>query len=189
MKHTVYLFAACLMLLASLPAAADTLKICFHYGCKAETAVNVSAVVKQQLAARFAGVADAAAEREAVRDAVQQLYLNAGRQSPIYQDKGGNFSDGTAEGRMDCVDHSSNSTTFLNYLAAQGWLKFHSVGKPVYRLPRIIDLHYAAQLIENENGGKWVVDSWFEDFGAAPAIVDWPAWKKGWRPSDAHAQK
>ena len=121
---------------------------------------------------------------DAVRDAVQQLYLNAGAQSPIYQDKGGNFRDGLAEGRMDCADHSTNTTTFLNYLAAQGWLQYHSVGKPVYRLPRIIDLHYAAQLIENGSGEKWAVDSWFEDFGAPPAVVDLKSWKKGWKPPE-----
>lgn len=163
-------------------AAADHMKICFHYGCKAETNVSVRADTRAQLAQLFQTVDNPAAEREAVRDAVQQLYLNAGAQSPIYQDKGGNFSDGLAEGRMDCADHSTNTTTFLNYLAQQGWLKFHTVGKPVYRLPRIIDLHYAAQLIENGSGEKWVVDSWFEDFGAAPALVEYVRWKKGWRP-------
>ena len=103
--------------------------------------MNVDADARARLQALFQHINSAAAERDAVRDAVQQLYLNAGAQSPIYQDKGGNFRVGLAEGRMDCAYHSTNTTTFLNYLAAQGWLQYHSVGKPVYRLPRIIDLH------------------------------------------------
>ncbi|MDO5638367.1 MAG: hypothetical protein Q4G28_00680 [Neisseria sp.] len=158
------------------------MQVCFRYGCKSSAYVAVSADTRMQLQQLFQTIDSPAAERAAIREAVRQLYLNAGSQSPIYQDKGGNFRDGTAEGRMDCVDHSSNTTTFLNYLAAQGRLKFHTVGKPVYRLPRIIDLHYAAQLVETGSGEKWVVDSWFEDFGAAPAVVEYVRWKKGWRP-------
>ena len=169
---------------AAQAAQSERMQICFRYGCKSNTYVTVAPDTRAQLQALFQNIDSAEAERDAVRDAVQQLYLNAGKQSPIYADKGGNFHDGLAEGRMDCADHSTNSTTFLNYLAAQGWLKFHSVGKPVYRLPRIIDLHYAAQLIENENGEKWVIDSWFKDFGAPPAVVDLKTWKKGWRPKD-----
>ena len=144
---------------AAQAAAPERMQICYRYGCKADTYVNVDAGTRARLQALFQNINSAAAERDAVRDAVQQLYLNAGAQSPIYQDKGGNFRDGLAEGRMDCADHSTNTTTFLNYLAAQGWLQYHRVGKPVYRLPRIIDLHYAAQLIENGSGEKWAVDS------------------------------
>lgn len=169
---------------AAQAAAPERMQICYRYGCKADTYVNVDADARARLQALFQHINSAAAERDAVRDAVQQLYLNAGAQSPIYQDKGGNFRDGLAEGRMDCADHSTNTTTFLNYLAAQGWLQYHSVGKPVYRLPRIIDLHYAAQLIENGSGEKWAVDSWFEDFGAPPAVVDLKSWKKGWKPPE-----
>lgn len=164
--------------------ADDVMSICHWYGCKATDEVKVSLVERDKLAAMFQKDGNPVEEREDIRAAVQELYLNAGRQSLIYQDKGGNFHDGTSPGRMDCVDHSTNSTTFLNYLAKNGWLKFHRVGKPVYRYPHIIDLHYAALLEEIDNGSKWVVDSWFKDFGQPPEIVGLAEWKKGWRPSE-----
>lgn len=162
--------------------ATDYLNVCHLYRCKASTQIKVEHDTRQQIGALFEQVHDAAAERLAVKQAVLAMYLNAGRQSPIYQDKGGNFRDGSAVGRMDCADHSTNTTLFLNYFAAQGWLKFHRVGQPVYRLPHIIDLHYAALLEDIATGEGWVVDSWFKDFGQAPEVVPLAVWKKGWKP-------
>ncbi|MCP1661286.1 hypothetical protein [Neisseria perflava] len=162
--------------------ADDYLKICHAYHCKAESTFKISDGERVQLAARFAAAGNAAAEREAVRQAVLAVYLAAGRQTPVYQDKGGNFRDGSSPGRMDCADHSNNDTAFLQYFARNGWLKFHTVGKPVYRAPRFLDLHYAAQLVEKDDGSRWVVDSWFEDFGKPPVVVEYALWKKGWKP-------
>lgn len=161
---------------------ADTLPLCYHYGCKREARFEVAADDKQRLSRLLAGGATAEAEREAVRSAIQQLYLTAGKSTPIWQDKGGNFSDGGAEGRMDCVDHSSNVTTFLRYLQDQGWLRFHSVSKPAWRAPWIVNLHYTAVLHDSDSGQDWAVDSWFKDFGAQPEVVPLAIWKEGYSP-------
>lgn len=173
---------AWLCLLAFGNSHADTLPLCYHYGCSREAHVNVDDDSRRWLAAVLADGATAEAEREAVRSAVQQLYLMAGKSAPIWQDKGGNFSDGGAEGRMDCVDHSSNVTTFLHYLQEQGWLRFHSVAKPAWRAPWIVNLHYTAVLRDNGSGLDWAVDSWFKDFGALPEVVPLAIWKEGYSP-------
>ncbi|MGL6070944.1 hypothetical protein [Craterilacuibacter sp.] len=120
-----------------------------------------------------------AEERAAIAQAVQRLYLAAAEHAPIAADRGGNFADGSADGRMDCVDHSQNDTTFLQYLAQQGLLQHHRVAAPVWRAPWIIDLHYASQIIEIASETPWVVDSWFFDFGHEPVVVPYQQWKKG----------
>ena len=161
---------------------ADALPLCYHYGCKRDSHFEVGADDKQHLARLLSDDATAEAERAAVKAAVRELYLMAGRSTPIWQDKGGNFLDGTADGRMDCVDHSRNVTTFLNYLQEQGWLRFHTVGKPVWRAPRFLDLHYTAVLHDSGNGEDWAVDSWFKDFGVPPEVVPLAIWKEGYSP-------
>ena len=139
-KQPVALLMAMVLVSSNMASvqAQESLTICFHYGCRQTALVRVAESQRLQLAKLFVKIADAAAERQALALAVQKLYLNAGEQSPIWQDKGGNFNDGAAKGRMDCVDHSTNTTTFLNYLARQGWLKYHRITPPVYRLPRLI---------------------------------------------------
>ena len=87
-----------LCLLAIGNSHADTLPVCYYYGCKREARFEVGADDKQRLARLMANGATAEAEREAVKAAVQQLFLMAGKSTPIWQDKGRNFPDGGAEG-------------------------------------------------------------------------------------------
>ncbi|AXE34143.1 hypothetical protein [Chromobacterium phragmitis] len=172
-----------LLLALLLPAArADALNICYHYGCSRHAQFGISEEEHDWLATRLARADSASAEREAVADAVLALYRIAARTTPIWQDRGGNFRDGPAEGRMDCVDHSSNVTTFLNYLQRQGWLKFHRAAPPEWRAPWILDLHYTGVLRDNTDGQNWAVDSWFKDFGEPPVVVPLSVWMTGYEP-------
>ena len=182
LKRILCLLALCGGLMGSPMSMAAGIQICYHYGCKKTAVIQVAPLLQQQLADLFRPVVNAAGERQAMAVAVQRLYQTAGQQSPIFADKGGNFADGSADGRMDCVDHSSNSTAFLQYLAQQGWLKFHRVTQPVYRAPRFFDLHYAARVETLDAAQSWVVDSWFHDFGSAPEVVEQAVWQQGWVP-------
>ncbi len=181
-KRIFCVLALCGGLLGSQMSAAAGIQICYHYGCKKTAVIQVEPRLQQQLADLFHQVVDTQGERQAMAIAVQRLYQTAGQQSPIFADKGGNFADGSADGRMDCVDHSSNSTAFLRYVAQQGWLQFHRVTKPVYRAPRFFDLHYAARVEALDSAQSWVIDSWFHDFGTAPEVVEQTVWQQGWAP-------
>ncbi|MCD4500087.1 hypothetical protein [Chromobacterium vaccinii] len=172
-----------LLLALLLPVArADGLNICYHYGCSRHAQFDISDEEHDWLAARMSRSDSAASEREAVADAVLTLYRIAARDTPIWQDKGGNFRDGPAQGRMDCVDHSSNVTTFLNYLQRQGWLKFHRAAPPEWRAPWILDLHYTGVLHDNAANQDWAVDTWFKDFGEPPVVVPLSVWMTGYEP-------
>ncbi|WP_235930217.1 hypothetical protein [Craterilacuibacter sinensis] len=161
---------------------AEALTICYHYGCSKSASFFPAADTRDEVAALFKQVASAPEERAAISLAVQRLYREAAQHAPIASDKGGNLADGTADGRMDCVDHSQNDTTFLHYLARQGLLQHHRVADTVWRAPWIIDLHYASRIIETADDSNWVVDSWFFDFGHEPVIVPYQLWKKGYHP-------
>ncbi|MBY0346443.1 MAG: hypothetical protein K2P98_06220 [Neisseriaceae bacterium] len=162
---------------------ADTLPICYQYGCKIEQNIQIPNTILAQVQADFAEVESAEQERQALALALRVLYLFAGSITPISVDKGGNFHDGTAIGRMDCIDHSSNTTTFLTYLANHNLLRFHQVGKKAFRAPWILNSHYAAQLVEIADGSAWVVDTWFKDFGELAVIVPYDLWHAGYEPN------
>ncbi|POZ62293.1 hypothetical protein [Chromobacterium alticapitis] len=171
-----------LLLLALPPAFADALNICYHYRCSRQTSFEVTDEAQAWLATRLARADSPQSERAAVADAVQTLYFLAAQDSPIWQDRGGNSHDGPAEGRMDCVDHSSNVTTFLRYLDRQGWLKYHHAAPSEWRAPHILDLHYTGVLHDVAAKQDWAVDTWFKDFGEPPVVVPLSVWMTGYEP-------
>ncbi len=171
-----------LLLAAATAVQAGGAKVCYGYGCRQQVQVTILPEEAQRLAAYFAEVETAADERQALASALQDWYHIAAQHTPIAQDKGGNASDGTATGKMDCVDHSETDTAFLNYVQRQGWLRHHDVLAPAYRAPRFFDLHYASQVREQNGGKAWVIDTWFHDFGARPEVLPLTTWAEGWSP-------
>jgi hypothetical protein len=167
---------------ASAPAVADEVAICFNYGCNERAVVQLSPFELGRVQAEFARVDSPAAERAALARAVAWLYFDAGAQSPIWRDRGGNFDDDDAQpGRMDCIDHSTNTTAFLRLIERRGWLRFHVVDARVMR-GRLLSEHWAARVVERESKAEWVVDTWFLDPGLPALVFPLGAWLDGAEP-------
>lgn len=171
-----------LALLISTAAAADELSVCYNYSCREQALVTFKLRELKTLKSILKASSDAAAERAAIARALGQMRVFAGEQSPTYRDKGENIYDDELDGRMDCIDHASNSTTYLRLLVKRGWLKHHRVIEPVMRAPLFLDVHWAAAIEENLTGAKFAVDSWFFDHGAPADIFPLDAWLAGARP-------
>ena len=99
------------------------------------------------------------------------MYAIAGEQTPVWRDKGGNYADGGENGKMDCIDHSTNTTAFLRLLEARGWLRFHDVLEPLMRRRFFFAVHWAARIRERETQKVYVVDSWYFDNGHPAAGI------------------
>jgi hypothetical protein len=180
MRTAIRIFAVALALAAGA-APAEEVQICFNYGCK-EQAVSYSPLHLGQVQAQFVDADSPAGERAAIARAVAWLYFYAGAQSPIWRDRGGNFDDDdTQPGRMDCIDHSTNTTAYLQLIERHGWLKHHGVGERVLR-GRMLSDHWAARLVERGSKDEWVVDSWFLDPGLPAAVFPLQAWLDGAEP-------
>lgn len=174
-----------IVLSGAAPVARGTVAevaICFNYGCHDRQKIEVASDDLAPFRARFDHVASAEDEREAIRAAVAGLYTVAGRQSPIWRDRGGNFADDdTKHGRMDCIDHSANTTAFLRLIDRIGWLRHHAVGEPAVR-GRVFNVHWSATMTERATGVIFAVDSWFFDPGELPVIYTLKEWLAGRRP-------
>lgn len=178
----LYIILSLVCVLSSVPSFSQTLSVCYQANCLEKTSFTVSSDTRNQVGIFFSSVTSATEEREAIRHAVRRLYLEAAKYSPIASDRGGNFKDSSVKGRMDCVDHSRNDTTFLIYIQQQGWLNYHQIGEIVWRNPLLINLHYASQIIDINNGNSWVVDTWFLDFGKLATVIPYEQWKSGYSP-------
>jgi hypothetical protein len=170
---------ACAML-AGGGAFAEEVKICFNYGCKDAASVRFDPGALAEVKRLFADVATPQAEREAVARAMGALYFHAALQTPTWRDRGGNVDDDGADGRMDCIDHSTNTSAYLVLLERNGWLQFHSVADRVKR-GKLLAVHWGAQLSE-KGGPRWVVDTWFLDPGSPATIYPLEEWLDGARP-------
>lgn len=161
--------------------AEEEFPVCYNYGCHALAMVRLDAAQLKRIGNLFADADSPQAERAAIAQAVARLYAFAGEQTPIGADRGGNLDDGDSNGRMDCLDHSTNTTTWLALLERRGWVRFHALAEPVQR-GRVLNVHWGARVLEKPTGAAWVVDTWFLDPGHAASIYPLDAWMDGARP-------
>lgn len=177
------LAAALLVLGVSASASAsEEALICFNYACRDTAVIEFDEAQLKQVQGQFADAATPEAEREAVARAVGFLYFFAGQRSPVWRDRGGNYADGEVDGRMDCIDHSTNTTTFLDLLERRGWMRFHDVGERAER-GRLLSEHWTARIVERDGGAQFAVDTWFLDPGEPASIFTLEEWLDGaWPP-------
>ena len=165
----------------SYPALADstTLTVCYNFGCKSKGAVRPTNADINRLADLFSEVDSALEERTRIRLAIANMELIAARYLPTGNDIGGNYTQGMVEdGKQDCIDESTNTTSYLKFLDQQGWLHWHTVEERVHRAPYIFDDHWAAQIRERTTNEIYVVDSWYRDNGKPPVIQKLEDWKR-----------
>jgi hypothetical protein len=173
---------ALVLALGASAAAAEEVAVCFNYGCSEHAIVRYSPVQLGRVQGQFVDADSPVAERAAIARAVAWLYFYAGMQSPIWRDRGENFDDDASEpGRMDCIDHSTNTTAYLALIERYGWLRFHRVSPPVLR-GGMFDEHRAARVEERGSKDEWVIDTWFLDPGLPAAVFPLKAWLDGARP-------
>jgi hypothetical protein len=151
--------------------------VCHGFDCRNQTALTFSADDQQRLRALFAANADAAAERDAIRKAVQVFENAATAQLGVADKPKSDLSQTGQHGQMDCIDESTNTRTFLRYLESNGLLKHHTVQTNVTR-GVIFDGRYfhATAVIRDKGGQRWAVDSWYEPAGGPPDVMRLEEW-------------
>lgn len=192
MKWSVWCITAFLLGAISAANAAESVSVCFNYGCATESVVEFSDAQLKMLANQFAEAHTAPEERFAIRYAIGDMLRWAGEQSPISADKGGNLADQAVYGRMDCIDHATTTTRLLQIIEQHHWLKFHHVLESVRRVRFVVMQHFAAHIEQIKSHKEaevidpplqFVVDSWFFDNGKPAVILPLDEWLAGGGPS------
>ncbi|MBD5802027.1 hypothetical protein AZOA_14530 [Azoarcus sp. Aa7] len=141
---------ACLFAWGPLVQEAAAVEVCFNYGCANRVEVVLAEDRLADVADVLAQATDADSERAAIARAVGMMQRLSAGQAPIAADRGGNYRDDGVEGRMDCIDHSTTTTHFLELMAARGWLRFHRVLAVERRAPYVVLQHYSAMIEETD---------------------------------------
>jgi hypothetical protein len=165
-----------------------TLSVCYNWSCNNITRLQLStdelAEVKRYMDA-CAG--DRLFERlQRLRIGVWRMEVLVKQHIPeLANDLAVNDQEYALNGRTDCVDNATNTTTFLSILSDLGVLQGWAVGKSSVRDRLTKDVHWTATVIDEGNGRQWAVDSWFRPHGHLPFVSplsDWAAGRKPWEP-------
>ncbi|MCB1419515.1 MAG: hypothetical protein KDJ74_11150 [Notoacmeibacter sp.] len=162
------------------PAHAASLSVCHGYGCQFRKSLTLSAADEKKLSSIMAaGARSASAERKAMASAIAFLEKRSVQVLGTRDFAKAALTGGGRVGQMDCIDESTNSTTFLKHMASRDLLRHHRVEKPTSR-GVMVDGRYPhwTAVISAKNGDKWAVDSWFEPGGGKPDIMPLPEWRK-----------
>lgn len=158
--------------------------VCYNHGCNKADAIGLKADQWQSIRSIFQMPAKTAAEeRDKISRAIALLENLTGEIAGTLNDQGGNLKGIFKQKQMDCIDESTNTTTYLTMIEKEGWLVWHAVEDPSTRYPSILSWPHTTAVIRDIKGDQlYAVDSWFLDNGKPPAIVLLEVWKDGWRP-------
>lgn len=171
------------------PDGSVVLRICFNSSCERTEMLTFSyrdmEKVREQLA--FCPGQNIYDRLQRVRIAVWQMEALAQKYEPLLaNDREVNDREYGVNGRMDCVDNASNTTTYLDILTDLGQLPSWRVEAPSVRKPLDFNAtHWTAVLKDESTGKEWAVDSWFRPNGNLPFVLPLEAWKaetQGWLP-------
>lgn len=195
------LWIAAILLILALPLRAEKFlsddiiahptverfSVCLNHSCETVVTQKFSQEEWQRASAPLQHAAPtAAAERQAIGQALAVMEEIVGSHAGTRDDKGGNLRGFARPGQLDCIDESTNSTTYLFLLENAGLLRHHTLGARSTRFGLFVGMpHTTAVIRENATGRRYAVDSWFFDNGEPPAIVELSAWQAGWRPGES----
>lgn len=160
--------------------------VCHDYGCASVDQLALNGHEWQSIQHLFARTATSPdQEREFIARAIARFETIVGKRTGTWNDKGGDLKGLGQDGQMDCIDESTNTTTYLRLFAAHGLLHWHAVGAPATRGYFIFGWpHTTAAVRENATGEEYAVDSWFFDNGVDAVVIPLQQWRDGWSPPE-----
>ncbi|OOZ35400.1 hypothetical protein BOW51_11335 [Solemya velesiana gill symbiont] len=175
------------------PDGSVTLRICFNWSCASRQTVTFTAddiaLVKKRMA--ICSGSNIYERLQRVRIGIWQMERLAEKYQPLLaNDLSINDFEEDVEGRTDCIDNSSNTTTYLHILRDTGELPGWMISKPKMRLPWIItEVHWTAVITDTESRLPWSIDSWYRPNGHLPMVIPLQNWineENAWEPPFEH---
>lgn len=155
--------------------------VCFDHSCATVVTASLNDAEWRRAIAPFDGTATSAdQERAVIARSIAIFEEIIGGHFGTSVDLGGNLAGMFREGQLDCIDESTNTTTYLRMLEQHGLLRFHSVENTSTRFGLFVGMpHTTAVIRETASGQRYAVDSWFFDNGQPPYIASLRDWKAG----------
>jgi hypothetical protein len=166
--------------IAALPIAAagnSMFHVCYDFECATRQPVSLTDAEWQEIRRLFIPMSSSpGAERRRIRKAIALFETQVGRYTGTTADIGKNSTGNGKPGQMDCIDESTNTTTYLALLQNAGLLRWHTVGERIMRRRWVFGQHWGATIMDTTDGLRYVVDSWHLDNGKPPFIQELADW-------------
>jgi hypothetical protein len=160
--------------------------ICHGNSCRLRSDIALSETQWQRVREVFAAnPPDAIAERRLIAHAVGLMEDMVGPQAGTTGDAAGMGVHWNPDEQLDCIDETTNSTTYMRMMAADGLLGFHRVGMPAHRF--VLSAwgpSNTATIEEIATGKLYAVDSYFLANGEPASVLPLDLWMTGWMPED-----
>jgi hypothetical protein len=162
---------------------------CWGGTCAEVLQTSLTSTEWEQVRKRFDPAPEnAEAERETIRHAIGLLESLIGSKTGTTGDRAGTFGNSAYPGQLDCNDETTNTTSYLRMMIADGLIQFHEVLDTTTRGGFLIfGRHSSAVIAEKSTGSRFAVDSWFYDNGEPAVILPLAVWKSGWKPANNSA--
>ena len=160
--------------------------VCYDHSCATVVTDALSESEWQQVTEPLHSPAlDAARERAAIARAMAVFETMVGHHTGTSVDRGRNMAGFGRSGQLDCIDESTNTTTYLRLLDQAGLLRHHRVVERATRFGLFVGMPHSTAVIEElDSGNRFAVDSWFHDNGQPPHIVRLEDWRAGLDPEN-----
>lgn len=160
--------------------------VCHGHTCTVVSTVGLDDGQWNSIARLFAApAANPQQERGQIAAAIALFETIVGKLTGTAGDRPRNGYDRDWESQMDCIDESTNTTSYLKMLAHGGLLKWHAVEDRVTRSTFSLFFPHTTAVVRDLQSGKpWAVDSWFYANGERPVIIPLDEWKRGWEPPE-----
>lgn len=161
-------------------------RVCFGNSCRLHGRVSLTPEQWQQVRAVFdPPPVDALGERRAVAQAIAVLERFTGEQTGTSEDAPGMGVHLNPDEQLDCIDESTNSTSYLRMMAEDGLIKFHNVGFPAHRF--VLSAwgpSNTATMSDAASHKRYAVESYFRANGEPAYVLPLDVWIEGWTPED-----
>jgi len=164
----------------------DRFSVCFNHSCDTVVTQSLSVTEWSAMQALFDPPASSPLqERRNIARAIAQMEQLVGVKTGTDRDKGKNLQGLFSDGQMDCIDESTNTTSYLRMMVAAGLIHWHSIEDRQSRYPSPFSWpHTTAVIKDRQSEILYAVDSWFYQNGHQPVIIPLPEWKAGWDPDN-----
>jgi hypothetical protein len=162
----------------------ESFSVCRSYGCEIIDTESLSNRDISNIKNIFKTNSNEDIEKKNIKKHIAYMEREIGDRTGTSEDVGGTYVK-LGHNQQDCVDESTNTTTYLLLAEQLGLLKFHRVNALTSRPPVLsgrLGPHRTAVIVDKDTGDKYAVDSWFHDNGIEPEIVKLDKWRWGWHP-------
>lgn len=172
-----------------LDPAPDHFSVCYNGSCKEMDYLGLSVLQWKEIEKVFTPRAPTPKiERLHIAQAIGLMERFVGPLTGTEHDLGRNDVGEPGDNWMDCIDESTNATTYLKLFSAAGFMRWHTVQDRATRGWMIAGWPHTTAVVKDITTGElWAVDSWFYRNGQDAVVLPLEEWRD-WNPPEKEAK-